>query len=597
LAVEAMRKFIQPFLAFVAALTGFRFVTRQLGVVDDAWITYAYARNLARGHGICFNPGEHVEGCTAFLHMVLLAPFTFFVERLDIVALVINVAAWSAVTLIAWDLIRERGGKPVGVLGYFAAAFILMGFSGSAWTYSGMEMPLVGLAWLGAARLHLWEREHGKLPIASALVTVAAGLLRPDGILVAITLALSTWVDNDRRLQWKKAITYSAIVLGLFGGYWLWRWSYFGYFLPNTFYAKVTHTSLSLTMSGVKYLARWFFGMGVPLLGTVAMIYAWGRRPLPRWVVVLMGLVGTSIGYVLLVGGDFFSFHRYLVPSYAPMVLVAWWFGVGALAKRREVGDKKLRSRPARIVLAVVAFAVLQLVYFVGRVPPQGLVHGFIVENTQDWALVAKQLRKYTPEGAEIATLPIGAMGYFSHRYILDLVGLTDTHIAHAQVPTGVAITGHEKYDIDYVMQRSPELIFTWPGAMPPEPEGLVKWTLSNIGAQAQKKLMTDPRTRAKYQLVWLLLEEEKIPIRRGSLERWQAIRQGKWNGETMAKGVIGLIRRDLLGSEAYASFVPMGEKQADWLWNAFEAGTYEEMLEQMRSVPQAQPGPKPPAN
>ena len=32
---------------------------------DDAYITYRYARNLADGHGMVFNPGVHHLGTTA----------------------------------------------------------------------------------------------------------------------------------------------------------------------------------------------------------------------------------------------------------------------------------------------------------------------------------------------------------------------------------------------------------------------------------------------------------------------------------------------------------------------------------------------------
>ncbi|MBU6216640.1 MAG: hypothetical protein KGR17_08545, partial [Acidobacteria bacterium] len=34
---------------------------------DDAFITYRYSRNLARGEGLVFNTGERVEGYTNFL--------------------------------------------------------------------------------------------------------------------------------------------------------------------------------------------------------------------------------------------------------------------------------------------------------------------------------------------------------------------------------------------------------------------------------------------------------------------------------------------------------------------------------------------------
>ena len=40
---------------------------------DDAYISYRYARNLADGVGLVWNPGEHVEGYSNFLWVVILA--------------------------------------------------------------------------------------------------------------------------------------------------------------------------------------------------------------------------------------------------------------------------------------------------------------------------------------------------------------------------------------------------------------------------------------------------------------------------------------------------------------------------------------------
>lgn len=40
-------------------------------VQDDAFITYQYARNFARGEGLVFNSGDYVEGYTNFLWTVM----------------------------------------------------------------------------------------------------------------------------------------------------------------------------------------------------------------------------------------------------------------------------------------------------------------------------------------------------------------------------------------------------------------------------------------------------------------------------------------------------------------------------------------------
>jgi arabinofuranosyltransferase len=41
--------------------------------VDDSYISFRYARNLARGLGLVYNAGEHIEGYTNFFWTVLLA--------------------------------------------------------------------------------------------------------------------------------------------------------------------------------------------------------------------------------------------------------------------------------------------------------------------------------------------------------------------------------------------------------------------------------------------------------------------------------------------------------------------------------------------
>src|SRR5688500_675742 len=44
----------------------------RLHTVDDAYISFRYARNFARGWGLVYNEGERIEGYTNFLWTVLL---------------------------------------------------------------------------------------------------------------------------------------------------------------------------------------------------------------------------------------------------------------------------------------------------------------------------------------------------------------------------------------------------------------------------------------------------------------------------------------------------------------------------------------------
>src|ERR1700738_1680717 len=57
----------------VAAL--FLWLTEQCRpfTIDDAFISFRYAENLARGAGLVYNPGERVEGYTNFLWVLIIA--------------------------------------------------------------------------------------------------------------------------------------------------------------------------------------------------------------------------------------------------------------------------------------------------------------------------------------------------------------------------------------------------------------------------------------------------------------------------------------------------------------------------------------------
>jgi hypothetical protein len=53
----------------------------------------------------------------------------------------------------------------------------------------------------------------------------------------------------------------------------------------------------------------------------------------------------------------------------------------------------------------------------------------------------------------KIAALGIGVLKYCTNRHVVDMLGLTDLHIArHAKVPMGKGLAGHEKYDPKYIL-------------------------------------------------------------------------------------------------------------------------------------------------
>ena len=68
---------ISAFLAFLY------FKTARWSMVDDSYITFRYAQNLADGNGLVFNVGERFYGSTAMGFAVLLGTFTVVIYKIQ----------------------------------------------------------------------------------------------------------------------------------------------------------------------------------------------------------------------------------------------------------------------------------------------------------------------------------------------------------------------------------------------------------------------------------------------------------------------------------------------------------------------------------
>lgn len=209
--------------------------------VDDAYITFRYARNLALAGELNWNVGcDPVEGYTGVLWPLLLAPAFWLNLSPSVLSQVFGVVGWLAVAFFL-----ERALKLLDIgSGVRATAVLLLMIAPimPIHALSGLETTAFGAATLAslwtllrAIRRNDVERGWMFLP---ALI---AGLLRPEGALIGPVLALlgTTYLRRveprlvrpllRRFLMW-------FVLPGLV--YFLVRWNYYGEFLPNTFYAK-----------------------------------------------------------------------------------------------------------------------------------------------------------------------------------------------------------------------------------------------------------------------------------------------------------------------------------------------------------------------
>src|SRR5260370_32169681 len=93
--------------------------------VDDAFIVYRHAANLARGEGFVFNPRERVEGVTCFLWTIALVPAAALGLPLPRVAPILTALAGLAPLAIVPGLAARLDGRSRWDAGDLAAPALL----------------------------------------------------------------------------------------------------------------------------------------------------------------------------------------------------------------------------------------------------------------------------------------------------------------------------------------------------------------------------------------------------------------------------------------------------------------------------------------
>ncbi|MCB0951611.1 MAG: hypothetical protein KDB13_02530, partial [Microthrixaceae bacterium] len=227
---------------------------------DDAYISLRYARNLATGHGLVYNPGEFVEGYTNFAWTVLMAvPLKLGIDPVLFGHLVS--IAFMVVTILALITLATRvfGSPLMGNL----CGLVLLGNATFLWYGTGgletqMQTALVTMVWLLALPV---LRRSGKPPTAAtlALLSALAGLsllTRLDSVLVVLIPMLAVFWDlcrqPDNRLTRLPALFGPALAMVL--PWTLWRLSTYGSLIPNTATAKANPLSISV-LQGLSFLA------------------------------------------------------------------------------------------------------------------------------------------------------------------------------------------------------------------------------------------------------------------------------------------------------------------------------------------------------
>lgn len=454
-------------------------------VVDDAFISFRYARNLARGHGLTYNPGERVEGYSNLLWVLLVAPcHTVGIDAL----LWARLLGFACTLLVILTVVKlpTACARPKDVIGCIAPALLCTNCSFVLWTFGGMETALFALLVTWGCFLYARGRAS-----ASVGAFVLASLTRPEGaLLLALTMAHYVVTQHFGCASGRRGRAWATCACGtvLLGVYAIWRQRYYGDWLPNTFHAK-SGATLAHVLQGSEYLQDFCMTYFHPLLLLLPVVTIFASPGAARWASHMLCMIVAAAFFALYAGGDWMPAHRFIVP-----VLPIAYFLVQEGARDLLRCMSPVTGRPKAAGIAAVGVVVLLFQNALTFADARHQARRFATENAYG-ASVGRWLRARAGEGASLAVCDAGILPYVTDFHTIDRRGLMDRHIARLRGETFM-----DKCDPDYVLDRKPTFIEAQISLRAPldTPDGSAPLSMPGIPRSA---LRVVPRDRA---ISWL---------------------------------------------------------------------------------------------
>ncbi|WP_410632370.1 hypothetical protein [Amycolatopsis sp. cmx-4-83] len=454
--------------AYGAVLGAVVFLVVRGSLTDDAYITLAYAKNLAVHGEWGIIPGSPANSATSPLNVLLLGALTLLTRVAGgphpVVALGVLTIACGAALGWAWLRLGRRLALPpaAGVLG--VALVLLNPFVLSA---VGLEVLLIPAVLLVLTVLALEAR-----PLWFGVVAGLAVLTRIDLGVFVVVIALSA--PEIRR----KLLPAAGVAVLTSAPWFLVSWIAFGSFVPDTLAIKQTQAGLfapwSYSTGPVMYYLGWPVTVLVSflpaLLGVVALAAWAAARFAVRWPLFpalgpVAALAGGGVLYYLaysFIGVGPFHWY-YVAPVTAGSAFAVAAFGTW-YAQARE--RPELRTGPPVLALGLTGVLVLSGAAVDGAqgLPwPSPVVFGNWA-SADDYARVGTELGARL-DGASVASPgEIGTLAYFCECAILDefsdrgeAVKLVEKRIATANPLMSLALRVNYHWLDTSVAPRKPD--------------------------------------------------------------------------------------------------------------------------------------------
>jgi len=375
--------------------------------MEDSLIYYRYIENAILGNGLVYNIGEYYNSLSSPLHTYMSLFLALLIRDIHTSQVILGFLLSTLWGLLLLYFLKDRLDNPFLL---FVPMVVIHPYF---FRVTGMETHLFIL--LSTVALILFqERKYAWLGIVLSLLLMTRG----ESLFLVMALAIEHF-RRKRPLPPRRFII--APALFLLANYFF-NYMYYGSFFPHTLSAKISQGKSGFwgpwpVFIRVKHHIDWFFGGSVPRALAFLLLAAMGfitvRRTWFYRVVVAFLLLYTAFFVVLNIPNYHWYYSMYYYFGGISLIFVFHWGW-----RRLTASRLRFPSRVAKMILLAVLLVIAA---------------GHIAQNLRElpkagpplsYKRIGLWMNKYLEPDAKIAAAEIGTIGWYSKRYIIDIVGL-----------------------------------------------------------------------------------------------------------------------------------------------------------------------------
>ena len=474
--------------------------------IDDANIFFTYAKNVAAGHGAVYYPGgEPVEGYSSTLFMILCSVGMLVTDNIEFFVLLVNAIFMCGVLISSQVFLHgmakeslpqdtQINKRELLVVNWAASillwAWVLLSPAYVIWTtVTLMDVGLWTFVFVSgsfAAVTKAIKPESSSRTLSFWIVLML--LTRPEALYLCLVWLLVIVIARVKQgtsllkamKSIKSSLLFYVVAVTVITAA---RYLYFGYPLPNTYYAKVSPDFFYNIKLGIGYLVEFFkaepWAVAALLMNVVLVIkslrVSWNAEKVVvnagQQAAALVALI-TLLAAVapILSGGDHFNYFRFYQPYWPLMALACLYY----FRKYFLIESLPTMRQPLRVVFSTIALMGTMLLL---QAPPWTVLlqsHGRArptLVNEFQLALGGRQLGALLNqwnvdlnEGLDgelepfsLGTLTTGGIGYTYQGPVLDMLGLNNVRMAHSQGDRK-GNKNHAAFNKDVFFELAPDL-------------------------------------------------------------------------------------------------------------------------------------------